>query len=412
MQNDYLILLSEIQKKAKELFWQINNGEEQQKTNAVLAIQRYLLENDSTVPGLSSEELIGKLYNDIFAYSVLSDPLDDIWITKISVTAWNDVRVQFRNGKTRKLEGFANQQQEEEAISRLVADSGLKTNCPYLSGKLKQANAKITVFRPPATTGDVRCIIEKNAKRVFSAKDYLTDGFAVKAELEFLQIALLHGTSILLMGQTGCGKTSFMDYLVNSFSEETNAFMLEVGEREIVSGKELLLSQKDQEDFICHANGSGCDVLAFNSQSWLALKAAELLPAVIAQSTGNDMVCGIQNMSNDISGRFHCSYSQATQRVCAAFPIIVYLGQLPDRKHRIMAISEVTCDNGRIVLIPIWQFQIDSSNGVVSGHHEQTWEISASLLDRMKLHGITPEEIQKIKRSEKPCLKEEQSDVL
>ena len=414
MQKEYSVLLAEVQQNIKGLFWQINDGKESLKTNAVLAIQRYLLDSDSTVANMSSEDLIGKLYNDVFAYSALSDSLDDIWITKIRMNTWDDVRVWFANGRTKKIDGFADQLQAEEAIDRLLADSKLKTSVPYLCGRIKNPDAKITVFRPPATSVGIRCIIEKPARRVFTAKDYLADGFAASGELNLLKTALLYGVSIMLTGQPGCGMTSFTEYLVDSLPETVNAFALESEHREIDSSRELLLSEKEQDEFI--KDGAGCDVLAFNSQSWLSLKAAELLPAVIAQSAGNDVFCGIQNMADNIADHFSCSHSKAVQRVCAAFPLIVYLGSLPDRKRRILSITETAFKDGQIILTPIWRFQIDSSDikdsgTVIHGHHEQTGEISAALLDRMKLHGITPDEIQNIKRSEKLCLKEEQSDA-
>lgn len=410
---EYAALLEKIQQKQRALFWQVNAGASQ-KTNAVLAIQRYLLDTDSTVENMSSEDLISRLYNDIFAYSILSDPLDNIWITKISVEAWNDVRVLFWDGKACKIGGFANQQQADGTIDRLLADSGLKTGIPYLCGKLKSPDAKITVFRPPSTSNGMRCFIEKPVKRAFTIKDYLSEGFAAKGELDLIDTALQYGVSILVTGPPGSGKTTFIKYLVDSFPERISAFVLESGKREIESDKELLLSEKDQEKFISDANGAGCDILAFNFCSWLSLKAAESLPAVVAQSTGNNPACGIQNMADNITQHCRCNYSQAALRICAAFPLVVYLGKHADQKRRIISISEPAFENGRIVLTPIWQFQANSMDtddfgARFSGHHEQTGEISVALLEQMKLHGITPEKIQNIKRREKTCLKEGQS---
>jgi energy-coupling factor transporter ATP-binding protein EcfA2 len=416
MQKEYSVLLAEIQQDIRGMFWQVIDEKASQKTNAVLAIQRYLLNTNSTVENMSSEDLIGRLYNDIFAYSVLSDPLENLWITKIRVINWNNIWVEFQNGKARKIDSFANQQQAEEAIDRLLADSELKTDTPFLCGKLKDLNARITVFRPPVVSEGIRCIIEKPVQRIFTTKDYLADGFTVNRELTLLGTALQHGVSILLTGQSGCGKTAFTEYLTDLLPEEANAIVLESGSREIVSSRELLLSEKELDEFICKADGMGCDILAFNFRSWLSLKAAESIPTVIAQSVGVDPVCGIHNMADDITCHCCCDYLQATLRICAAFPLIVYLGKLPDRKHRILSISETACKDGQIILTPIWQFQVDlmdtdGSEAVIHGHHKQTGEISTALLDRMKLHGITSEEIQKIKRSEKSCLKEEQSDA-
>ncbi|HEX3018076.1 MAG TPA: hypothetical protein VHP31_09540 [Caproicibacter sp.] len=372
---------------------------------AISVIQNYLLESGKTVIGCSMEDLIDRLYNDIFEYSILTDPLKDIWVNRISVNGWNDIRVWFANGKSHQIEGFISQQQATETIGRLLTDSGLNCNTPFVQGKLRSMDANITVYRNPVTQAGIRCIIRKSSKRVFTEKDYITSEFASQKELNFLKIALQHGISILLTGLRQSGKTSFMEYLTRSIPDYLNVTIAEKGYREIESGNELLFTDERQNELIIKANGVDSDILAFNFSSWAALKASQYISSVIAQSVGHDPKVGLSCLAYDWMDKYPCDFTQAASQACEAFPIVVFLNMLPDRKRRIMSISESHFENGQITLNPLWQYKInnmtaDESGTKIQGHHVQTGYLSDELIGRMKLFGVTPSEIQSMKREE------------
>ncbi len=356
-----------------------------------MAIQRYLLQSGITVDGYSSEDLIDRLYNDIFQYSILTDPLEDVWVSKIIIDGWDNVQSQLVNGQIHKLPGFLNERQAEEVMNRLLSESGLKTDSPLIHGNLKTSHADITVFRPPAIADGIRCIIKKRTHRVFTDQDYLLDGFAAERELNFLKLSLAHGTSILLTGLPKSGKTAFLEFLISSLPESISGIILETGRREIQ--RSLLIKGEELPPFLWEAHGGGADILAFNFQTPFAVSADAQVPAVIAQAMGKNPESGIQNLTLCFANQFGCSYEDALCQTCRAFPVTVFLGVLPPaRKHRILAVSECLWENGHAALRPVWQY--------CAGQHSQIGTVSKGLLSHVKLFGAAPDEISRIKGDE------------
>ena len=399
----YAALLDEIRQKQKELFWQINKDTGppmSRKMKTMMAIQQYLLHSDISVDGLSNEDLINRLYNDIFQYSVLTDLLDDIWVSKIIITNWNNISIQFSNGQSHKVTGFLSLQQAIETIDRLLAESGLKTGLPFVYGKLKSLDADITVFRPPAIKDGIRCAIEKRIHRVFSERNYLTDGFAAKQELSFLKDALTHGVSILLTGIPKSGKTTFMKYLVDSVPAEMSKEILETGCREIDDS--LLINDEMLKTLLFDAHGGGVDILAFNFQTPLAVLASTQVSAVVAQSTAKYPADGIKCLALSLEKHCKCSYEEALRNVCLAFPLIVHLGtRPPGRRYKILNISECLWDSRSVTLNTIWQYvsesiSTDKEQPVIEEHHSRVGTISNSILNRMSLLGMEHDKIKQM----------------
>jgi len=389
------------------LFWQINkagdNKNSSQKIEAIAAIQNYLLETDKKIDGYSSEDLINKLYNDIFGYSILTDPLEDIWVEGINVNAWNDVRVRFTNGRSVKTESFTSPHKAKEKIERLLKESGILPDSSFIYGRLKKQNARILVLKPPVIPENqiIRCVIKKSVNRDFTANDYQSGGFAVPKELEFLNTAICHGVSMLITGCKSSGKTSLLKYLVSSLPDTIRCVTVGQGQREI--GNELLLSGEQLDGFIRNTACADSDIAAFNFQTWSAQTASLYVPAVIAQSEGTSPAAGIENAAFELIKKYpNYKMTEAYEITCRAFPIVVFLYELPDRKKRILSISECTYENAHICLYSLWKYEAEKTvfedTGVkITGRYIQTGKISDSLINRMKLYGITPEEIEFLK---------------
>ncbi len=400
-------MLNEIESKQGNLFWQINkagdNKKSNQKIEAMAAIQNYLLENDKKIDGYSSEDLINKLYNDIFEYSILTDPLEDIWIEQVNVNAWNDVRVRLTNGRSIKAESFTSPRKAKEKIERLLKESGISPDSSFIYGRLKEQNARILVLKPPVIPENqtIRCAIKKSVNRNFTANDYQSGGFAVTKELKFINTAICHGLSILITGCKSSGKTSFLKYFVSSLPDTIKCVTVGQGQREI--GNELLLSEEQIDGFISGTACAGSDIAAFNFQTWAAQKASLYVPAVIAQSVGTSPIAGIENAAFELIKKYpNYKMEQAYEITCRAFPIVVFLRELTDRKKRILSISECTYENRHICLHSLWKYEVQNTafedTGVkITGHHKQAGIISGSLINRMELYGITPEEIEFLK---------------
>jgi pilus assembly protein CpaF len=367
----------------------------------ITAIQKHLLETGQQAGGYSQEELINDLYNDIFEYSVLTDLLSNNLIDEIDIKAWNDVRIRLANGKFAQAESFPSSRLAKETITRLLKESGLSCEQPLVCGPLKHHHAQITVLHPPAIRQGCQCHIKKCNQRTVTGQEYQAEGFASGKELDFLNTILRHGVSILITGMADSGKTPFINYLVSSLPDTVQSVTFGRGQRN--TGDELLLSDDELNDFISQTRCMGADVAAFNFPTWAAQQAARHCPAVIAQSDGNSSLSGIENAAFEWMKKSPCKVSEGFALTCQAFPVVVFLHKLPDRKKRLMNISECRYEHGEIRLYPIWEYRVEcvkeeNQEVKIIGSHIQTGNISDQLVGRMKLFGASSEEIFSIKK--------------
>ena len=334
---------------------------------AMIAIQQYLLESGNTVEGSLTEGLISKLYNDLFRYSILTDALEDVWTTKIIISDWNSIRVRLTNGEYHKFGSFPSKQQCSNVLSLLSAKAKIPEDAAFACGMLPKCNARMLILRPPAAAKS-QCIITKAARRVFHDEDYVFGEFAAKQELELLKRAVRYGVSLLITGLPGSGISSFLSYLAAANEYCT---VLNTGRRE--SDNEIVLNDKQLQEFIFKAHGGGSDVLAFNFSSPLAVLATAQVPAVIAQSAGKDPESALRYLACSFARQYRCDYSEALVQTCGAFPLIVHLA-VPNQ-HLILSISECHCNKYKPELRPIWQYS--------NGKHHQCGMLSETLMEQI-----------------------------
>jgi hypothetical protein len=77
-----------------------------------------------------------------------------------------------------------------------------------------------------------------------------------------------------------------------------------------------------------------------------------------------------------------------------------------DGKRRIMAVTECVVDGGEITYRPIWKYEIEDNvvqpdgSMRIAGRHMQVGDVSKTLLEHMRLYGISKSEIGEIGRDE------------
>ncbi len=390
---EYLKLLEDVKKQQNKLFWQAEND------NTVSVIKQYLKDTNTKLSGFTCDEATEKLYNDIFNYSILTNPLKDIWVQSIQINAWNDVYVQFINGKSIQIDGFNSPAHAEEIIKSLLKKSNLDVTQPMISGKLKN-NIRITAFFTPIVKDSISvcCTIQKLKKREFSSQDYLLNDFAAKKELDFLLTVLNYGVSVLLVGNRGTGKTTFMQYLLSSIHDK-NIITVEENGRELNTGTNLLVSNDiTRKEFIYNLMSLTPDIVGCNLDreilQGLSLNGCTVLASMFADTAEMGLRLAAEKWRERNS---NIDYNTALNFTCGAFPIIVTLHTYKDMKRKISSISECSFINGNIKLKTLWEYQYVNES---HGKHQQINNVSDTLLNRMKIYGITLDEINELIKEE------------
>lgn len=406
--------------------------EDQKRRNKVKELIRHFVNNQKfKVKGVSSnEELVKRLFQEFVDFSVLTDYIADTnnEIEEINVNAWDDIEVRYSSGKVEKVEHFCNAEHARDVIRRLsiAIDSQIDASVPMGEGSLSN-NVRVVTLTPPilddGTGGacSIRLLKPNMAKREF----FINNGTITEQELRFLELAIKSGVSIVFVGETGCGKTTLMNYLLSTIPNYKRIVTIEHNARE------LSLVKTDENgnkiNNVVHTQTMQHANSAYSvTQEDLLVKALRLNPHVIcvgemrdseayaaqeASLTGHTVVTslhadGVQATHFRIAmlalKRYSVDVNIALLQAQMAFPLIVYLSKLEDNSRHVMEISEccVVHDGTDIIADYNTLFEYDIVdnklvNGVpkIIGEHRSNGGLSEDMAKRMLKNGASSTEL-------------------
>lgn len=375
--EDYIQILRQLKEKQGKIFWQT-----ERKEAKITAIKQYLQDTSLKFSNWSLDEISEKFYNDIFEKSILTGPLEDIWVKKILVTSWNKVTVVFINDQKIEIDGFYSSEHAKETLLSLNHN----ISPPCFSGNLG-GNLRITAFFPPFVSEElgVVCSIDKLGQRNFTLKMYQSSEYATRDELEFLSLALRYGVSVLIVGKWLSGKTSLMNYLLSTLQELTTVTFEQY--REMFNTISLLDSNMVTAEAALKLNP---DVIALNLDDAIpqeiALRGYTTLASVIAQGPNEGLYQLTEQWRRQM--RNPLDYQSAFRLTCTALPIIVTVRAI-ESKYRIINISE--CDQSNISTL--WEY--------TGNHHIHVSDPSEKIFRTMRQNGCPTEQLDQLRKKVK-----------
>ena len=403
--------------------------EDQKKRQKIREHIRLFVEKENfKVKGINTKaELVKRLFDEFVDFSILTDYIRDEnnEIEEINVNAWNDVEVRYSSGEVKKVEHFCNEEHAIHVIRRLstAINSKIDESVPMGEGSLTN-NIRIVTLSKPIVDNDVsaacsiRLLKQQKANRDF----FIQNNTITEEELKFLETAIKSGVSIIFVGETGCGKTTLMNYLLSTIPNNKRIVTIEHNARE------LSLVKKDENNNIInnvvHLKTMEHSNAKFKvTQEDLLIKALRLDPHVIcvgemrdseayaaqeASLTGHTVVTslhadGVQATHFRVAmlalKRYEVDINIALLQAQMAFPIIVYLSKLEDNSRRVMEISEcsiirdgvdVVSDYTTLFKYSITENSIDKNgNAKIVGEHISNAKISNDLAERMLRNGAS-----------------------
>lgn len=198
---------------------------------------QYLVKRRYTVEGLSTEELVERLYEDMAGYSFLKK-----WIyltpgvEEVNINAYNDIEVIMNSGRSVKIpEKFSSPQHAIDVVRRMLSSCGmiLDDTMPSVVGYLDK-NIRISVDKTPIVDPDVglNASIRIVNQQTVSKEKLLESGSATSEMLEFLTACIRYGVSVCIAGSTGSGKTTIMAWLLSQVPNNRRLITIEEGSRE------------------------------------------------------------------------------------------------------------------------------------------------------------------------------------
>lgn len=408
---------------------------ESNKEKLMNIISSYVSSQRLSVSGMSSSELVNRLYKEVAEFSILTDYIKDVnnEIEEINVNAWNDVEVIYSNGKVKKVPHFENLEHATMVITKLTkaCDGNLNDAHPMCEGSLN-TNTRVVTIKDPVVDEEVgvACSIRLLKPNVATREFFINNGTITEKEMKFLELAIRSGVSMVFVGSTGSGKTTLMNYLLQTVPNNQRVITIEHNARE------LSLIKTDEDGNVIN-NVVHTQTRTFPkdedmniSQEDLLVKALRLDPNVIcvgemrdaeayaaeeASLTGHTVVTslhadGVRATHHRIATlalkRFPMDINVALLQASMAFPLVICLRKLGDNSRRVMQIAECSIaeDSSGIIrdYTSLFEFVIKKSkvsNGewsITESEHRSDGVPSRELLQKMVQNGASIEELEEL----------------
>ena len=389
-------------------------------------IDKYLRDNDFQVEGMSTEEVIDKLYCEMAEYSVLTPYLGSTDLEEINVNSWDDIALTLLDGTIVKLpEHFHSPQHAVDIIKRLLHHSGMIIDnaTPMSQGHLP-GNTRITALKDPIV--DDVCGIAVSIRLLHPQRVTLTNlvetGFATQEMVDFLCMCIRYGVPFVVSGATSSGKTTLLNAIMTSIPDNKRVFTIESGSRElslvrregdgsVVNNVVHTLSRPSdnpayditQEDLVVASLRFNPDIVCVGE-----MRDVECYAAVEASLTGHTVVSTVHAGPGDAAHmriallcqkRFPINFQTSLMQAGQAFPIVVYCHKLENNSRKCMDISECVINAaGKREYNCLYNYEITrnavvNNQFVIEGHFRKPNLMSEGLRRRLIQYGVPQEEL-------------------
>ncbi len=418
----------------KDLILEVDKGsiEEGKKDKIKLILEKFITDNNSSVEGLTNDELLKKLYEDIVGFSFITKYLNDKNVEEININSWEDVEINYSDGSRIKApERFINKEQALNIIRKMLNISGatIDNASPIVLGHLSK-NIRIAVLKSPIVDEDVEVsasIRIVNANNL-GKEDFIKNETATEEMLDFASTLLKYNTSMCIAGGTGSGKTTLTDWILETL-ENKRIFTIESGSREF----DLVKRDKNGKikNSVIHTitRPSENDNLSIEQEDLLAvslrfhpdvicvgeMRDKEAFSAQEAARTGHTVITTVH--SNDCRSTYKRIVSLCKKGtdidnqtlmefVTEAFPIVIYAKQLENKKRKITEIMECIVDEkGNVSYNTLFRYKVTENRRerdkvIIDGYFEKVNNISENMKERLLQNGMPYNELEKLLDSE------------
>ena len=384
-------------------------------------VDKYLRDNDFKVEGMTTKELIDKLYCEMAEYSILTPFLGSPDLEEINVNGWDDIALTLLDGTIVKLkEHFHSPQHAVDIIKRLLHHSGMIIDnaTPMSQGHLP-GNTRITALKEPIVDEErgVAVSIRLLHPQRVTLENLVETGFATQEMVDFLCMCIRYGVPFVVAGATSSGKTTLLNAIMTSIPDNKRVFTIESGSRElslvrrgedghIVNNAVHTLSRPSdnpayditQEDLVVASLRFNPDIVCVGE-----MRDVECYSAVEASLTGHTVVSTVHAGPGSAAHmriallcqkRFPINFQTSLMQAGQAFPIVVYSHKLENNSRKCMDISECIINaSGEREYNCLYNYEItkntiEDEQFIIEGHFRKPNMMSDSLRRRLIQYGV------------------------
>lgn len=437
--KDFQVVLKEVQEYISANYSELitNQELEDAKEQMKRYIRKYVMDEKIAVKGMEGQELIDALYTEMAEYGFLTKYIFGKGIEEIDINSWQDIEVQYSDGRNVKLEEhFESPEHAINVIRRMLHVSGivLDNASPAVLGHLSK-NIRIAVLKTPLVDEDVgiAASIRIVNPQSMQKKDFIQSGTATEQMLEFLSNLIRYGISVCVAGATSSGKTTVLGWLLTTIPNNKRIYTIENGSREldlarfedgkvvnsvihtITRDSENDKQKVDQIMLLDMALRFNPDIAVVGemrgAEANAAQEAARTGIAVLTTIHANSCEATYRRMVSLCKRAVDMSDETLMGYVTEAYPIIVFCKQLENKQRRMMEIMEceilpdATRNYRTLFQYVITENRMDEKGRfIIEGYHEQKNSISESLSKRLLENGMPIEMINSMKRREEEAV--------
>ena len=417
--SDSRPLIQEIKKRAHiELITRMNLkrlavsgiSEDELATKAKKAIHEILSELSIPLPpGVDIKIVEQELVNEAIGLGPLEDLIEMDDITEIMVNGPDHVYVEKDGVLLRTDTAFADNNQVQAAIERIVSPLGrrIDESSPMVDARL-QDGSRVNAIIPPLSLIGPTITIRKFSKTPFKVQNLIDFGSMTRNMATFLDACVKVRKNIIISGGTGSGKTTLLN-VVSSFLPFTERIVTieDAAELQLVQEHVVRLEARPP-----NIEGKGEVAIRDLVRNSLRMRpdrivvgecrSGEALDMLQAMNTGHDgsLTTIHANSPRDALSRletlvlmagFDLPLRAIREQIASAVTIIVQVDRYKDGTRKVTNISEITKMEGEIITMQdifIFNHEGWTPEGKIAGRHTACGNIPTFMeeINRSKLN--------------------------
>ncbi len=338
-------------------------------------------------------QIFAEVQNDITGFGPIQPLLADPEISEIMVCGPEQVYIE-KNGKLEDTQiRFTDSDHVMRIITRILAPLGRRVDQETLMTDARLPDgSRVNIAIPPVAVDGPILTIRKFLESKLTIQQSIKLGTITEHMAEFIEACVAARLNILITGNTSSGKTTLLNILAGSISDEERIITIE-------DAAELNLNQKyvvRMETRMPNVDGVGGVTTRDLVRNALRMRpdriivgevrSGEALDMLQAMNTGHDgsMTTLHANSPRDAISRLETMSMMAgldiplmalRTQIAAAIDLIIHMERLSDGTRKVVRVTEVPRMEGDIVtLSDIFKFEQTgvSSSGKVQGEMEPT----------------------------------------
>ena len=312
--------------------------------------------------------------DELVGFGPLQVLIDDDSIDDIVVNGPNRVFIERAGRLETAPVRFADNAHVIRVVQRILSPIGRRVDelHPMVDARLPDGSRVNAIIPPVALDGP--CVsIRKFRQEPLSADDLIASGSVTREILDYLSDSVVKRRSIIVVGGTGSGKTTFLNLLSRWIPSSERVITIEdAAELRLNNDHVVRLETRppnlegegevSARDLVRNALRMRPDRIVLGE-----VRGDEVLDMLQAMNTGHEgsMTTLHANSTQDALHRiellagfagFNGSHDTLSRQVGSALDMMVQLARLPDGRRRLVEVSALTFVDGELVAQPVFKF--------------------------------------------------------